>query len=674
MSTSVPACLLYTRDDALARRLAAYLHALDMPVQAEPDAATVERRARAEREALVFVDLRTDGATPLLTRLREDSPSVLAVALGHPRSDPMLEAEAFGVHAVEDLQSDDHRIQALTRQAVTHLRLLRDNRMLRERAASAPAPAAPRPEPEAAAQRLAGLTRAFRHFTDVDTLLDHVVEGIAATALVGRVGLFARGADARAFTLRAGLRCLPETREWRVPERDRFAQWLEAHAHLVAGGTLEHVQDLADRDMLRRALVRLGAEVVIPLHARGRLAGWLFVGGRATGVPFTHADLEDLAAMADQVSTVIDNALLHNEVVVQKTLAETLLHTIPTGIVAVDTEGVIRGFNEAAEAILETAAASVIGRPAETLGTRLSDALRRALLADPPPAAAEWQDATTRRHLSVQTRRLGGARTLGAVALVHDLSAEREIRRQQEKVERDAFWTQLAASMSHEIRNPLVAISTFAQLLPERYADPDFRDEFSRIVKHEVDRLNTIIEQINSFAHPPRLHFRGIDARRIARKAVQLATARLGSDSAIQFVVDIPDDTPAVRGDEHALTDGLGHLLANAIDAVSGAAAPRIAIAARPQAAREGDGPTRIALSVSDNGSGIPDPIRDSIFSPFCTTKMKGMGLGLPIVQRTVTDHGGEIQVQTGAGGTTITMVLPAAPEEAPDEAHADRG
>lgn len=673
MSTD-SACLLYTRDAGLVRRLAAYLHTLDVSVQAESDPSAVERRVRAEGEALLFVDLRSDGASRLLGRLREEAPSVLAVALGHPRSDPMLEAESLGVYAAEDLQADDRRVQTLARQAVSQLRLLRENRMLRERASTAALPPAPRSEPEAAAQRLAGLTRAFRHFTDVDVLLDHVVEGIAATALVGRVGLFARDGESHAFTLRAGLRCLPETRDWKVPEQDRFAQWLEAHAHLVSSAILEHVQDLADRDMLRRALVRLGAEAVIPLHARGRLAGWLFVGGRATGVPFTHGDLEDLAAMADQVSTVIDNALLHNEVVVQKTLAETLLHTIPTGIVAVDTGGVIRGFNEAAESILATPAMQVVGRPAEALGTRLSDALRRALVSDPAAAPAEWQDATTRRHLSVQTRRLGGSRTLGAVALVHDLSAEREIRRRQEKVERDAFWTQLAASMSHEIRNPLVAISTFAQLLPERYADPDFRDEFSRIVKHEVDRLNTIIEQINAFAHPPRLHFRPVDARRIAQKAVQFATARLPRDSAIQLAIDMPDVLPLVQGDEHAITDGLGHLLANSIDAVAGAAAPRITISARLHPPGTGGEP-RVALAVSDNGGGIPDSIRESVFSPFCTTKTKGMGLGLPIVQRTVTDHGGEIQIQTGPGGTTITMILPAAQqEEATDEAHADRG
>ena len=77
---------------------------------------------------------------------------------------------------------------------------------------------------------------------------------------------------------------------------------------------------------------------------------------------------------------------------------------------------------------------------------------------------------------------------MGAVAVVQDLTAEENLRQKQDLLERTAFWTDLAASMSHEIRNPLVAIKTFAQLLPERFDDADFRKEFNEIVIGEVDQ------------------------------------------------------------------------------------------------------------------------------------------------------------------------------------------
>src|SRR4029078_7223741 len=100
-----------------------------------------------------------------------------------------------------------------------------------------------------------------------------------------------------------------------------------------------------------------------------------------------------------------------------------------------------------------------------------------------------------------------------AVAVVHDLTAEHNRRQKQDLVDRAAFWTDLAASMSHEIRNPLVAIKTFAQLLPERFCEPEFRKNFNQIVVEEIHRLDKIVSQINSFAHPAELKMRPLDIR-----------------------------------------------------------------------------------------------------------------------------------------------------------------
>ena len=112
---------------------------------------------------------------------------------------------------------------------------------------------------------------------------------------------------------------------------------------------------------------------------------------------------------------------------------------------------------------------------------------------------------------------------IGAVAVVNDLTAEESVREKETLVDRAAFWSDLAASMSHEIRNPLVAIKTFAQLLPERFDDADFRQEFNQIVVKEIDRLDKIVTQINNFAHPPDLTFKSIDVRKPLQKGIEIA-------------------------------------------------------------------------------------------------------------------------------------------------------
>jgi len=247
---------------------------------------------------------------------------------------------------------------------------------------------------------------------------------------------------------------------------------------------------------------------------------------------------------------------------------------------------------------------------------------------------------------------------LGAVAVVQDLTVEEKLRQKQDLVDRAVFWADLAASMSHEIRNPLVAIKTFAQLLPERFDDADFRKEFNEIVVGEVDRLDKIITQISNFAHPPDLTLKPIDVRSPVKKGIEMARSRFGVNGGVAIEISLPNDLPKVLGDETALAEAFAHLLVNAAEALSGRNKPRITLAAKPL--RQGKKSGCVVVTVQDNGKGIDADLRDKVFSPFCTTKPRGIGLGLPIVKRTVFDHNGRVDIDSTPRGTLVSIVLPA--------------
>src|SRR5439155_5063303 len=370
------------------------------------------------------------------------------------------------------------------------------------------------------------------------------------------------------YRLRAGLRCLPETNEIEYHERDPLVRWFEFHGHLVSRANLAHIAAQNQRPLLRRALDSFGAEVMVPLYARGEIIGWLFFGHRITGLPFDYGDLEGLMILAEHVSTVLENALLYEEITLQKTLAETLLKSIPPGIVATDENAIVRWFNPTAEQILGLSGKDVLNKPVEAVGSRLAGFIREALESNTTLPAQQWIDHKTRRSLLVETRRLAGEpASLGVVAVVHDLTAEENLREKQALLDRAAFWTDLAASMSHEIRNPLVAIKTFAQLLPERFEDADFRKEFNKIVVSEIDRLDKIITQINNFAHPPELVFKPIDVRSPVKKGVEIARSRYGINGKVELETSLPSNLPRVLGDEAALAEAFAHLVANAAEA-----------------------------------------------------------------------------------------------------------
>jgi PAS domain S-box-containing protein len=656
-----PVCILYSQDADLVRRIKAFLSAVaQMRHVSSPD--RLDAVLQQNCPAILVLDLRAKEARDLLEQIQVALPEILIIALGTLRSEPLREIEQSGIYAAEDLHIDRRRLQALVARGFDHLRVLQENRDLREHAL---APLSPEPirRLEASSDRretampLLRFPRVFRRFDNVEALLASVVESVADATGVGRVGIFSRIRQGDRYRLRAGLRCLPETYDIEYGERDPLVRWFELHAHLISRANLPQV-DAAQRTLMRRALDTFAAEVIVPLHARGQIIGWLFFGHRVTGQRFDSHDLEGLMLLAEHVSTVLENALLYEEVTLQKTLAETLLKSIPPGIVATDEEATIRWFNPTAEQILGVAARDALNQPVEAAGSRIAAFLRDTLDARENLPPRQWIDPNTRRSLSVETRRLVDQKNpLGAVAVVHDLTAEDTLRQKQDLVDRAAFWTDLAASMSHEIRNPLVAIKTFAQLLPERFEDADFRKDFNEIVVQEIDRLDKIITQINDFAHPSELVMKSVDLRSSVKKAIDLAKVRVAKNG-VAIDTTLPNDLPRVLGDEEALTEVFAHLVANAAEATSGQSKPRISLAAK--SIREGDRASGVVITVQDNGKGISPDLREKIFSPFCTTKARGMGLGLPIVKRTVFDHNGRVDIDSNPNGTSVSVMLPA--------------
>lgn len=655
-------CVVYSQDSDFVRRVRAFLSNL-VDVRSVEVAVRLDPVLQQSAPAVLLFDLRNRESRKLLEEVRLECPEVLVIGFGIPRSEPFRDAEQAGIYAVVDVNLERQRFQGLVSRALNHLRVLEENRALRaERSislATASCGIQQRAESPEMSLSLLRFPRGFQAMDSRDRLMDRVVESLADSARVTRMGLFARRRPGETYRFQAGMRCLRETNQLEYRERDPLVRWLERHAHLIYRGNLDRASDLRQRELLRRALDTLGAEVIVPLHADGRISGWLFFGHQLTGRPFADQDLETLMILGDHVSVILENAFLQEELTHQKTLAETVLTAIPPGIVAIDDEAIIRWCNHTSESVLDISAAEVVGQPVEAVGSRIASLLREALGSGADLPSEQWVDPNTRRSLSVQTRQLvQDDKPLGAVAIIQDMTPEEALRQKQELVDRAAFWTDLAASMSHEVRNPLVAIKTFAQLLPERFDDADFRRDFNEIVVQEIDRLDLIITQINDFAHPPELKFKPIDLRGPMKRAVELARARKAADG-FSVETSLPDDLPPIVGDESALAEAFAQLVANAAEATHGLPKGRITLSARP--IREGQHTSGVLVTIQDNGPGIAADLKDKIFSPFCTTKPRGMGLGLPIVKRTVFDHNGRVDIDSNPQGTSVSVLLPVA-------------
>jgi nitrogen-specific signal transduction histidine kinase len=270
-------------------------------------------------------------------------------------------------------------------------------------------------------------------------------------------------------------------------------------------------------------------------------------------------------------------------------------------------------------------------------------------------AQALGRESAKRAEMAMElTALIGSLKALPAGAAQESVSQKKEL------IDRASFWTDLAASMSHEIQNPLVALKTFAQLLPERFDDADFRKDFTKIVTSEVDRLEKVIAQINSFSHPPELIMTPTDIGEPIRKALDIARTKFSAEG-VHFDVSLPTDLPRVLGDEIALAEAFAALVTNAVEATSDRRHSRVKLRVEP--IRQADQTEAIVVSVEDAGGGIHRDLVQRVFSPLVTTKQRGLGLGLPIAQRTILEHKGQLRIRSATKGTSVDVVLPALPK-----------
>jgi two-component system, NtrC family, sensor kinase len=219
----------------------------------------------------------------------------------------------------------------------------------------------------------------------------------------------------------------------------------------------------------------------------------------------------------------------------------------------------------------------------------------------------------------------------------------------------------IAAGVAHEIRNPLASIRTFAQLLPDKQDDPEFKEEFSKLVLKDVDRITKVVESMLAFARPAQVTIADHRVNEIVDEAVLLTAPRL-KNKRIELTKQFHEQ-PTLRVDKQQILQVLVNLINNAADALPELGKIRVATGVRGMNGTNGGGggdQKFAVIEVADNGPGIPAGVRNRVFDPFFTTKREGTGLGLSISQKIARDHGGIITVSSVEGkGTTFQINLP---------------
>jgi two-component system nitrogen regulation sensor histidine kinase NtrY len=246
----------------------------------------------------------------------------------------------------------------------------------------------------------------------------------------------------------------------------------------------------------------------------------------------------------------------------------------------------------------------------------------------------------------------------GAVVVFDDLT-------ELLKAQRLAAWREVAQRIAHEIKNPLTPIQLSAQRLQRRLSRVGGEDarlvaECTETIIHEVDGLKRLVDEFSRFARMPAFVPKPTDVRPLVDAVASLYRE---SHPHCTIVTRHADDVPVLEVDPDHIKRAVLNLVDNAVEAVGSGGTVTIETEHLPESAC-------VRLVVADTGPGVPTEDREKLFMPYFSTKVTGMGLGLPIVSEIVSEHGGTIRVEDNQpSGTRFVIEVPVTRAPAPVEA-----
>jgi signal transduction histidine kinase/DNA-binding response OmpR family regulator len=360
--------------------------------------------------------------------------------------------------------------------------------------------------------------------------------------------------------------------------------------------------------------------------------------------PVSAPDLLDTVRRALEQSFILrERERLRSELERSERRNREVVESIPAFVLALDVDGKITTWNRRLEDATGHARTEMLGKDGRGL-VGAGNGPRTLPVKAGPARKVRWNRA--------EIEGADGQRTLYAVGI--DVTDEQEMLRRMMRSERLAAVGTMAAGLAHEVRNPLNSASLQLTLLERRLGRGEGADQIlpvAHIIKGEIDRLDRLVRDFLAFSQPRPLEAVAIPVLPLVEGVIELIRP-VAQGAGVTLVVEVEAGTPSIAGDVERLKQVLHNLTRNALEAMHERGG-RLTLRAHS------DGDT-VEIDVEDDGPGFSEDL--PIFDAFFTTKEQGTGLGLSLVHRIVTDHGGTIRVQSRPGRTCFTLRLPAAP------------
>ncbi|HVH72305.1 MAG TPA: ATP-binding protein, partial [Candidatus Dormibacteraeota bacterium] len=346
-------------------------------------------------------------------------------------------------------------------------------------------------------------------------------------------------------------------------------------------------------------------------------------------------------------------------------LSEEVTRNMPAGLLVVNATGIISSSNPAAEQVLGIRGlgfrrySEALGRDSE-LTKLVAECLetgrifRREEVEHDPPAGDT-------RHLGVTISpiRRGEGKINGVICLLTDLTELTALQQRMQLKENLAALGELSAGIAHEFKNALATISGYAQMIPE--SSPNESADYAKKIVEQTRNITHMVAEFLKYARPLEIPEERVELEEVVERAVSEVAQAMP-----QVKIESTGNFCEVAGDEGLLRQALLNLARNAAEACAEAKGGGCVTLHAEMVEGEKAGWQRVI--VSDNGPGIAQGALPKLFRPFFTTKSKGTGLGLAVVQKIIVHHAGQVEVRNrpkGGAEFIVTLPLPRRVEEA---------
>ena len=672
--------LLVSASDALRNRL---LRGLEYPhsmFTAATDDEALRTLRLTEMELIVKeVVSPSRGLAGFIASARHLCPSAVVVCIVTPGIDPDKENDIETADFVLLEPFTGRQLQSLLKQADEKLRLLQEVAALRAaRNPAAPgsveSPAdTPAPSLQAATQMVKEFAKALAAGFDLPRVLDQFLDGVGELARPSRAAILLAAPESHLYRVAAYRGLAPHVVESLTLAADSgLPLWLATEGRLIH---IEHARSHSAEPAAReiaRELAALQSVVAIPLSSHGELVGILTLGQRISGGGYGRDETETLFSLGTHLATAIREIRVHHLLQYEKEFNERILARMSSGVITIAPDEKVVAINGRAAEILGLSAREILNRDLRVLPSPLGDMLFEALTKGRSVTRTEVHLAFRNLPLEVSTYPVMGDRTepMGAVLMFEDLTAQRQLAQEKRTAEQLQLLTRVVARIADEIKNPLVSINAFMELIGERYDDATFRNQFSSVVGRDVRRLVQIFDKLAALVNDGDYKRETLDLRQVTEECLaelgaQLLPAAANEARLLSFTdestqkhvtatLSYEGTSLLVRGDHTMFKKAMSYLIWYLLRKTPG---PEAKISASISHLASED---RVRLTVASRSAEVRPEELQAIFDPIQVVQENLIDVGPSVSQRILESQGGRLEAKQARGEVSFTASLPA--------------